>query len=156
MTTPGAHLTMFHRHVPNVSKAYIFGSPLHVKIPRATRHRPDPNTLLGTFVGFQGTSHIYQYIGDTGRVQYATHAVIDELCLHWLPSERSPAAQILFGSESKTGSEADHANALCQEISDLEPGLPPWLPDDQRILEVGDLLPDEHHGIIVQYHANHN
>ena len=60
---------MFHKHLPNLSKAYIFGSPLHVKIRRSTRHRPDPNTLMGTFIGFQGTSHIYQYIGDTGRVQ---------------------------------------------------------------------------------------
>ncbi len=46
---------LFHKQVPNLSKAFIFGSPLHVKICRSTCHRPDPNTLLGTFVGFQGT-----------------------------------------------------------------------------------------------------
>ncbi len=91
---------LFHKQVPNLSKALIFGSPLHVKIRRSTQHRPDQHTLLRTFVGFQGTSHIYQYIGDTGGVQYATHAVVHKLCLHWLYADRSPAARILFGTES--------------------------------------------------------
>ena len=107
-------------------------------------------------MGFQGTSHIYQYIGDTGRVQYATHAVIDELALHRLPSDRSPAAQILFGNESKSVHESTYSNHLHQELHDLEPGISPWLPEDQSLLELGDILPDETHGIILQYHANYN
>ena len=73
---------VFYKHAPNLSMAFIFGSHLHVKFFRASHHRPDSNTLLGKFVGFQGTAHIYQYIGDSGQVQYAHYAAIDELCGH--------------------------------------------------------------------------
>ncbi len=50
---------LFHRHIPNLSKAFIFGLPLHIKICHLTCHHPDPHTLLGTFIGFQGTSHVF-------------------------------------------------------------------------------------------------
>ena len=112
--------------------------------------------MLGTFVGFQGTSHIYLFIGDTGRVQYATHAVIDKLGLHWLPTDRSPAACILFGTESQSTLASEHLVALRTEIDDLAPGITPWLPEDQSLLDLGEPHPDEDHGIILQYHGNYN
>ena len=68
--------------------------------------------LLGTFVGFQGTAHAYQYIGDSGRVQYAHHAVVDELCVHRLPSDRSPAAKALLDHPAGDQSVATHTMAL--------------------------------------------
>ena len=100
--------------------------------------------------------HTYQYIGDTGCVQYATHAVIDELSLHRLLPDRSPAACILFGTESDSIHESTHALHLCQEIYDLEPGHSPWFSEEQHILELSDLLPDESHGVILLYHPNYN
>jgi len=145
---------VFHKHAPNLSMAFIFGSPLHVKNRRASRHRPDSNTLLGTFVGFQGTAHIYQYIGDSGRVQYAHHAVVDELCVHRLPSDRSPAAKALLNHSAVDASVSTHTAALKTAISDLIPSCSPWLNHDMSVTEISDLLPDEAHGLLLHYHAD--
>ena len=65
--------------------------------------------LLGTFVGFQGTAHTYQYIGDSGRVQYAHHAVVDKLCVHCIPSDRSPAAKALLDHSAGDQSVTTHS-----------------------------------------------
>ncbi len=74
---------LFHKrtNLSNLSRAFIFGSWLHVKICQSTHHHcVDPHSVLFEMVvGLQGALHIYQYLGDTGQVQYATHAVINEL-----------------------------------------------------------------------------
>jgi hypothetical protein len=114
----------------------FFASPLHVKNRRASRHRPDSNTLLGAFVGFQGTAHIYQYIGDSGRVQYAHHAFVDELCVHRLPSDRSPAAKALLNHSAVDASISTHTAALKTAISDLIPSCSPWLNHDMSVTEI--------------------
>ena len=107
---------VFHKHAPNLSMAFIFGSPLHVKNLRASRHQPDSNNLLGTFVCFQGRAHIYQHIGDSGRVQYAHHAVVDELCVHQLHHDRSPAAIALLDHPAGDQSVGAHTLALQHAI----------------------------------------
>ena len=86
---------VFHNHAPNLSVAFIFWSPLHVKNRRSSRHRSKSNTLLGTFVGFQGTAHIYINIFLVTLVGFNMRIMqfVDELCVHLLPSDCSPAAK---------------------------------------------------------------
>ena len=153
--------------------AFIFGSPLHVKSHRASRHRPDSNTLLGTFMDFQGTAHrpdsntllgtfmdfqsmahIYQYIGDYGQVQSAHHAVVvNELCVHRLPHDPlSPASKALLDYPAGNQSVGAHTTlALRHTIEDLIPSCTKWLPLDMAVTEISDLLPDEAHDLQLEY-----
>ena len=100
---------------------------------------------------FQWTAHIYQYSsGDSGRVhQCAHHAVVDELCVHRLRSDRSPAAKALLNHSAVDVSIATHTAALKTVISDLIPSCSPWLNHYMSITEISDLLPDEApHGLL--------
>ena len=144
---------MFFRQLPNVSRAVIFGSPIHVKVRRSTRQRPDPHTIIGTFVGFQGTAKNYQYIGSTGRVQYATHAVVDELGVHNDPQHRTIAAKMLLENSDPS---AAHSIELRQEIQDLVPGVSPWFENEQSIFDIADILPDEDFGLQFLYHDEYS
>ena len=116
--------------------AFIFGSPLHVKNRQSSRHKPESNTFIGTCVGFQGTAHVYQYIGHSGRVQYAHHAVVNELCVLRLPSDRLPAAKALLDHPAGDQSVATHTMALRHAIDDLTPSCSPWSPHDMSTRDI--------------------
>jgi hypothetical protein len=61
----------------------------------------------------------------TKRFNYAHHYIVDELDLHKLPSDGSPAARMLAGNPLPVNS----VDTICQELSQLEPDISPWLTD---------------------------
>ncbi len=82
--------------------------------------------------------------------------MIDKLCLHRMPGDQSPAAWLLVGTDNTSLHIFDHAVNLKMENDDLLPGISPWLPHDQSLGELGDILPDEDHGVIWQFHTSLN
>lgn len=80
-------------------------------------------------------------------------AVVDELCcVHRIPQhDRSPAAKAFLDHPAGDQSVGAHTLALRHAIEDLIPSCTPWLPLDMAVTEISDLLPDEAHGLQLEY-----
>jgi hypothetical protein len=104
----------------------IFGSLVYQVDRRYTRRRPDSATKKGIWLGLHGTPQICVFMDTlTKRFNYGHHYVVDELDLHKLPGDRSPAARMLAGDPLPS----DAQTSIREELSSLEPDISPWLTD---------------------------
>jgi hypothetical protein len=98
----------------------IFGSMIYKTDKRYTRRRrPDSATIKGIWLGLHGTPQVYIYEKFlTKQLGYAHHYVADELELHHLPCDCSPAARFLAGESTLP---TNSQKQLHDEIMRLDP-----------------------------------
>ncbi len=150
MCVPVTFIQERHHMKYSINRSQIcFGSPLHVKIRWSTQHSPNPHTLLGTVVGFQGclTSTITLVIPGEFNIQHM------QLLMNWVYT--SSTWSITISSFCLGTTLLPLVNWIILNF-ELEPAHSPRLPDDHILIKVSDILPDESHGIILQYHSNYN
>jgi hypothetical protein len=127
----------------------IFGSIVYQVDRRYTRRRPESATKKGIWLGLHGTPQICVFMDSlTKRFNYAHHYVVDELDLHKLPSDRSPAARMLAGDPIP----ADASDNIREELVKLEPDISPWLTDTLVSHHIPHYPPSRTFGFVLHPH----
>ena len=149
---PSPHAMLFHNEpAKNLLAAMrIFGSMIYKTDKRYTRRRPDSATIKGIWLGLHGTPQVCIYENFlTKQLGYAHHYVADELELHHLPGERSPAARFLAGESTLP---TDSQKQLHDEIIRLEPDINPWLDDSLQSFHVEGTPTTRNFGFLLHRH----
>jgi hypothetical protein len=149
---PSPHAMLFHDEpAKNLLAAMgIFGLMIYKTDKRYTRRRPDSATIKGIWLGLHGTPQICIYKKFlTKQLGHAHHYVADELELHHLPGERSPAARFVAGESTLP---TDLRKQLYDEIMRLDPDINFWLDDSLQSFHVEGTPTTRNFGFILQRH----
>jgi hypothetical protein len=127
----------------------IFGSLVYQVDRRYTRRRPESATKKGIWLGLHGTPQICVFMDSlTKRFNYGHHYIVDELDLHKLPNDRSPAARMLAGDPLP----ADATDTIHEALTQLEPDISPWLTDSLVNHHIPHLPPTKTFGFVLHPH----
>ena len=79
---------LFFGRKPDVSGMRVFGSKTYVHVPKQLRHKLDPLSTAGIFIGYEPNSKAYRVLMDSGKVQISR----DVIFLERVPSAVNKAA----------------------------------------------------------------
>ncbi|GLI60516.1 hypothetical protein VaNZ11_002522 [Volvox africanus] len=131
--TKGSNLTPWERFIgekPDVSKLRVFGCPAYVMIPKQQRHKLDPVSVPGQFVGYApGMSAWRVWIPKDRRVRISCDVKFDEWGVRG--SMEFDASESEEEDVSGSDPEADEGNEIQEESPPEQPPEPAPQPEPE-------------------------